>query len=97
MSGSYLFQVGANVRVQKREASGHIRTPVYLMGKVGVVEEQKGHYRKPEDLAYGKGDGEKAALYGISFDQTHVWPEYEGRPRDTVIADIFEYWLEPAD
>ncbi len=93
----YMFEVGANVRVQSREASGHIRTPAYLMGKVGVVEKQKGRYRKPEDLAYGKGDGEPAALYSVRFDQAHLWPKYEGNPRDTLIADIFEYWLEAAE
>lgn len=97
MCEDYLFQVGANVRVQTREASGHIRTPAYLMGKVGVVAKQKGRYRKPEDLAYGKGDGEAAAVYSVRFDQVQIWSGYEGNSKDTLIADIFEYWLEPAD
>ncbi len=97
MADEYNFAVGGSVRVQTRDASGHIRTPAYLMGKVGVVEKQKGRYRKPEDLAYGKGDGEPAALYSVRFEQAQIWPEYEGNPRDTLIADIFEYWLEAAD
>jgi nitrile hydratase len=95
MAESYAFEVGTRVRVLKREVEGHIRTPAYLMGKTGIVERQKGFYRKPEDLAYGKGDGEPAALYSISFSQSQIWPAYEGKPQDTVIADIFEYWLEP--
>ena len=95
-AGSFVFQVGGRVLVQTREASGHIRTPAYLMGKTGVVEKQKGHFRKPEDLAYGKGDGELAALYCVRFEQTRIWPNYEGSAQDSLIADIFEYWLEPA-
>ena len=97
MVETYLFEVGATVRVQSLEASGHIRTPAYLMSKAGVVEKQKGFYRKPEELAYGKGDGEPAALYSIRFGQSQIWPAYEGDPRDTLIADIFEYWLEAAE
>lgn len=95
MADSHKYEVGARVRIQKREAEGHIRTPVYMMGKTGVVERQKGFYRKPEDLAYGKGDGEPAALYSIRLKQSDLWPNYEGQAQDTVLADIFEYWLEP--
>ena len=67
------------------------------MGKTGVVTKQKGRYRKPEDLAYGKGDGEPAALYAVLFEQAQIWSGYDGDSKDTVIADIFEYWLEPAE
>ena len=97
MSQSYTFQVGQKVRIQSREAEGHIRTPAYLMGKIGIVNRQKGFYRKPEDLAYGKGDEELAPLYSIQIQQSEVWPAYEGRPQDTILADLFEYWLESAE
>lgn len=96
MAESYIFEVGAKVRIQTREAAGHIRTPAYMMGKTGIVERRKGYYRKPEDLAYGKGDGDPAALYSIRFKQSDLWPNYEGHAQDSLLADIFEYWLEPA-
>lgn len=97
MPESYAFEVGARVRIQTREAPGHVRTPAYTMGKTGIVAKRKGYYRKPEDLAYGKGDGEPAALYSIRFRQADLWPDYEGRPQDTLLADVFEYWLDPAE
>ena len=97
MADNYIYEVGAKVRIQTREAAGHIRTPAYMMGKVGIVNRRKGYYLKPEDLAYGKGDGDPAALYSIRFKQADLWPNYEGQGQDTLLADIFEYWLEPAE
>ena len=97
MAENYLYEVGARVRIQKREAEGHIRTPAYMMDKTGIVERRKGYYRKPEDLAYGIGDGDLAALYSIRFKQVDLWPAYQGKAQDTLLADIFEYWLEPAE
>ena len=93
----YAFNVGNRVRVQKHAVSGHVRTPSYLMDNVGVIERQQGFYRKPEDLAYGKYDGEAAPLYAVRFDQRDLWPDYDGPHHDSLLADIFEYWLDPAD
>lgn len=96
MAENYAYELGARVRIQTREAAGHVRTPAYMMGKIGIVNRRKGYYLKPEDLAYGKGDGEPAALYSIRFKQADLWPDYQGHSQDTLLADIFEYWLEPA-
>lgn len=97
MGVQYTFEVGARVRIQTREVTGHVRTPGYLMGKVGVVERHQGAYRKPEELAYGTYDGETAPLYAVRFQQSDLWPDYDGPPQDTVLADIFEYWMDPAE
>ena len=96
MTQAYAFAISARVRVQQRPTSGHVRTPQYLMDKTGVVERHQGHYRNPEELAYGKMDGAPLPLYTVRFAQRDLWPDYNGRPQDTLVADIFEHWLEAA-
>ena len=88
------FREGDRVRVRDEARPGHIRTPTYIMGKVGVVSRVHGSFRNPERLAYG-GDGlPKIPLYYVTFDAAHVW----GGPRtpDQVVVDLYEHWLEPA-
>jgi nitrile hydratase len=34
-------------------------------------------------------------LYRVRFKQKDVWPDYTGGPNDTVVADIFEHWIDP--
>jgi len=90
------FKAGDRVRVRVGAPPGHFRTPTYIQGKVGAVERLHGDYRNPESLAYG-GDGlPKRPLYLVRFAQPHVWPKYPGAPRDQLLMDIFEHWLEPA-
>ncbi len=90
------FKSGAQVRVHDRHPPGHIRTPYYCRGLTGVVERVCGAFRNPEQLAYG-GDGNPARpLYRVRFRQTDLWPDYRGRPGDTVEIEIYEHWLEPA-
>jgi hypothetical protein len=91
------FRPGEKVRVAARfPAKGHIRTPFYIRGKTGVVERICGQYRNPEELAFGKPGEPKRVLYRVRFDQTQVWPDYRGNPKDKVEVEIFEHWLEPA-
>lgn len=97
MTQAHAFTIGTRVRVQQRPTSGHVRTPSYLMGRIGVVERQQGHYRSPEELAYGKLDGALRPLYTVRFAQRDLWPDYGGQPHDTLVADIFEHWLEATD
>ncbi len=72
----------------------HIRTPHYLRGRVGRVERVLGAFPNPEDLAFAR-PAEKRALYHVLFPQEPVWGE--GRPGDTLMVEIFEHWLEPAE
>ena len=97
MTTLHAFAVGAHVRVRKREAQGHVRTPGYVMGKSGIVEKQQGHYRNPEELAYGRRDAQVLPLYTVRFAQRDLWPDYDGMAQDTLVADIFEHWLEAAE
>jgi nitrile hydratase len=89
---------GPNDRVQVRRAfpPGHVRTPFYIRGKVGVVERILGAYRNPEELAYGRTGQPAQPLYRVRFLQRDVWPDYAGPPDDTVDVEIYQHWLEPA-
>ena len=87
---------GGRVRVLDLSVRGHNRTPWYLRGKVGTVERYHGAYPNPESLAYG-GSGEPTVpLYLVSFRQKDLWEDYQGPASDTLLADVFEHWLEPA-
>jgi nitrile hydratase len=91
------FKPGEPVRVAERATAGHVRTPRYIRGKRGVVERICGEFRNPEELAYGRYDGERRPLYRVRFAQREVWPDYAGAPDDTVDVEIYEHWLEHAE
>lgn len=96
------FQPGDKVRIRIGAPPGHFRTPVYIQGKVGVIEAIHGAYRNPESLAYGKDGLPKQFLYLVRFDQADIWEEYAFSPRDTLLRDtllidIYEHWLEKND
>jgi len=90
------FKAGDRVRVSARDHAGHCRTPSYLRGKVGQVDTVLGTFRNPEELAYYRPGLPKRPLYVVRFRQVDVWDDYDGAPGDTVAADIYEHWLEPA-
>ncbi|MBM3358233.1 MAG: nitrile hydratase subunit beta [Betaproteobacteria bacterium] len=90
------FSPGDRVRVRKVDAPGHIRTPHYVRGHEGEVERFVGYFRNPEELAYGRYDCARRALYRVRFLQCEVWPDYAGRGNDTLDVEIYEHWLEPA-
>jgi nitrile hydratase subunit beta len=88
------FSPGMRVRVREDFPPGHIRTPVYVRGKEGVVTRRFGSFRNPETLAIGRDGLPKKALYEVHFRQTDLWPDYAGAPSDTLVMDIYEHWLE---
>jgi nitrile hydratase len=90
------FAVGARVHVRRIHPPGHVRTPHYLRGRDGVVEQVAGRYANPEELAYGRDGLPREALYRVRFTQAELWPDYAGAAGDTLVADIYEHWLEPA-
>jgi nitrile hydratase len=84
------------VRVKSWTPKGlHVRTPWYLRGKTGVVERRLGAYANPEQLAYGL-EGDRTPLLRVRFTMREVWGEAAERPDDTIDAEIFAHWLEPA-
>lgn len=94
MSTGQRFAPAEKVRVHSWAPPGHVRTPYYLRGHVGVVESVVGAFRNPEDLAYGRRDDPPVALYRVSFAVAELWPDAEAKHGDRLIADIFEHWLE---
>jgi hypothetical protein len=82
--------------VRPGESPGHIRTPFYARGLVGVVERACGPFANPEELAYGRPGLPTRPLYRVRFRQSDVWPDYDGPPGDCVEVEIYEHWLEPA-
>ena len=40
--------------------------------------------------------GDRVAVRRVRFDQTALWPDYDGPPGDTIDIELYEHWLEPA-
>lgn len=90
------YQTGTRVRVLERNQPGHVRTPIYVRGKTGVIERVVGSFPNPEQLAYGLPGLPYKMLYRVNFSQKDLWPDYDGHPDDTLEIEIYEHWLEPA-
>lgn len=89
------FGPGDPVLVRADKKSGHVRTPGYIKGKTGRIEEVLGVFEDPEVLAYGDPRAAKKPLYKVSFRQTDLWEGYAGPTGDALCVDIYEHWLKP--
>lgn len=96
------FSMGKRVRVKTGAPPGHVRTPWYVRGHVGVVERICGHFANPQELAYGRGAEHKLPLYRVRFALSDLWGDAPGDGpsagygrEDTLDVEIFENWLEP--
>jgi nitrile hydratase beta subunit-like protein len=89
------FTAGQRVTVARRYPPGHLRTPYYCRGKVGVVERVLPAFLNPEEEGYGLYDRPLVTLYRVRFRQVDLWPGYVGPAHDTVDIEIYEHWLEP--
>lgn len=91
------YAPGDAVRLKFMAPPGHVRTPFYLRGRRGVIERDLGLTGDAEALAYRKTDGPRVRLYRVRFSMAEVWGEAAETPEDTLDAEIFGTWLEPAD
>jgi nitrile hydratase subunit beta len=91
------FRPGDAVRVRAAYPPGHVRTPHFARGHAGVVDGIAGSFPNPEELAYARDGLPELPLYHVRFRQSELWPDYDGPPADTVVIDIYENWLEPAE
>jgi len=82
-------------RVRADMPPGHVRTPSYLRGKTGWVERTLGPFPNPEELAYGH-KGTPLPLMRLRFTMGEVWGTGTDNPNDTIDAEIYANWLEPA-
>jgi nitrile hydratase len=86
----------ARVRVKALGTHGlHVRTPSYLRGKTGLVERTLGPFGNPEQLAY-RLPAERLPLLRVRFTMAELWGEAAENPADTLEAEIYAHWLEPA-
>lgn len=83
------------VRIKAMMPPGHVRTPAYLRGKTGVIERALGDFANPERLAYGHPGG-AVALVRVRFTMAELWGARAENPGDTLDAEVFAHWLEPA-
>ena len=91
-----VFAPGERVRVRLTDPPGHVRTPAYCRGKIGVVERLCGAFANPEELAYHRPGLPAQPLYRVRCVSRELWPDYAENPADTVEIEIFQHWLEPA-
>ena len=89
------LEPGRRVRVRRMAPPGHVRTPFYLRGRVGEVERVLGPFPNPEELAYGRVS-DPLPLCRVRFRMGDLWDGAEA-PEDSVEAEIYAHWLEPAE
>jgi nitrile hydratase subunit beta len=89
------FGSGDKVKVGNRVPIGHYRVPTYLRGKVGdVIKVIEPSLIDNEEEGYGRNAGNRRHYYRISVLMTEIWSDYEGSPRDELLIEVYETWLE---
>lgn len=91
------FAPGDKVRIVDLAKPGHVRTPIYVRGKVGTVERYCGAFDSPEERAYGRIGSTRVPLYRVRLRQRDLWPDYGGPAHDTLELEIYQHWLRPAE
>jgi len=91
------FRPGDRVKVRRAFPPGHLRTPWYIRGRAGEIERLCGAFANPEELAYNRPGLPRQPLYRVRFRQAELWPDYTGRPGDTIEIEIYQHWLEPEE
>ena len=90
------FKAGDRVVVKSQNPPGHIRTPMYLRGKRGVILGNHGAWKNPEELAYGRDGRPLRMNYWVQFCMNEIWGgKGDYTAKDTIAAEIYEHWLEP--
>lgn len=89
------FAPGDRVRVGTRTPIGHYRVPRYLRGKIGrVVKIIEPALVDNEEEGFGRNAGNRRHYYRISVPLAEIWPDYAASPRDELLIEVFETWLE---
>ena len=90
------FRPGDRVRVRAAYPPGHVRTPYYCRGHVGVIERLCGAFANPEELAYNRAGVPAQPLYRVRFKATELWADYREDPDDVVEIELYQHWREDA-
>jgi nitrile hydratase subunit beta len=88
------FKVGERVRARNINPMGHTRLPRYARGKLGTIYLDHGVYVFPDTNAHFLGE-EPQHVYSVRFAARELWGE-QAPQRDTVYADMWDDYLEPA-
>ena len=88
------FEVGQAVRTRVMNPDGHTRMPVYLRGRSGRIEGVAGVFHLSDARARGIRDV-REPLYTVLFSARDVWGA-DADPAQTLTADLYESYLEPA-
>jgi nitrile hydratase len=88
------YKVGDKVRTRNMHPVTHTRLPRYLRDHVGEIAHLHGTHVFPDSNAHGKGEAPQP-LYTVRFSAQEIWGEAR-HPRDTISADLWESYLEPA-
>jgi nitrile hydratase subunit beta len=90
------YAPGDRVRIVDLGKPGHVRTPAYARGKVGVIDLCCGRFENPEERAYGRVGRERIPLYRVRLMQRDLWADYDGADDDSLVLEIYDHWLRPA-
>lgn len=88
------FKKGDKVRTRNMHPVTHTRLPRYLRGHDGEIVQLHGSHVFPDSNAHGQGENPQA-LYTVRFSARAIWGAAR-HPHDTVSADLWESYLEPA-
>lgn len=94
------FACGDAVRTRRISANrlqdgGHTRLPRYAAGAQGRIVRYHGTHVLPDSAAHGFGDAAEP-LFAVAFPASELWAHPE-HPRDEVILDLWQSYLEPAE
>jgi nitrile hydratase subunit beta len=84
---------GTRVRTSSADPDHHTRLPRYLRGQVGEIVYAGREWPLPDDVARGVAAPRAETVYTVRFTAAGLW----GTGRHTVLADLWESYLEQAD
>jgi nitrile hydratase len=91
---SPLFRPGQQVRARNLNPVGHTRLPRYVRAKRGIVVLDRGVFLFPDTNAHARGE-KPQHLYSVRFAARELWGE-QASPKDSVLLDMWDDYLEPA-
>lgn len=89
------FAVEQQVRIANPRTDGHTRLPGYLRGRIGVVR----HVHEGDYIYFwntGDGIGDPMPVYLVEFTPAELWGPRAEPGAQTLIAELFEAYLEEA-
>ncbi|AFY70186.1 hypothetical protein Pse7367_1910 [Thalassoporum mexicanum PCC 7367] len=92
---NFKFNVGDKVKVESLPKSGHVRTPVYILGKQGTIAQIQGNYPNPEEVAHLANPITVMPLYLVRFELADLWGDacLPANAKDTLCSELYEHWL----